>query len=469
MKKIGIIGGGFTGTMTAVHLVEKCVAPCEIILINEKITLNRGIAYNPYSEKHLLNVIAGKMSAFPEKPEHFLDWVMAQDAFKEKDRTLIENSYLPRQLYGDYLATLWEEAKNTAKAKKLNLIVIKSEVVDMDVTDHSVSVRIADHSVMNFDYCVIASGNQLPRNPRTLNMDFYTSKNYFQNPWAIESVKDTTKDLPVLIIGNGLTMVDTVLGLLEHGFKGPIYSISPNGFNILPHRNGIKYSKLVSELKPNLSLYELVKLVNKHIKTVREYGLSAEPVIDSLRPYTHTIWLSLTHEEKSKFIARLRHLWGVARHRIPLHSFDIIQQLRIDGKLYINSGKLLNFTESETGITVTYFDKKENATKTLIVSRVINCTGPDTDLMNLDKSFLKKCLLKGILVQDFFKLGIIADTNTFQVKNKDGENHSNLFAIGPHLKGLLWESTAVNELRIQAEKLAEHLKFKAQETYTKNE
>ena len=459
MKIIGIIGGGFTGTMTAVQLIDKSTESCEIILINERETLNKGIAYNPYSEKHLLNVIAGKMSAYPDNPDHFLDWVMQKDEFKHKDKTLISNSFLPRQIYGEYLCAIWEEAKKSAKSKQIQITVIDSFVVDLDVSEGAVSLWLDNNQKLNVDECVIATGNHIPRNPKIENMDFYNSPNYFQNPWKIESVKNTNKNLTVLIIGNGLTMVDTVLGLLEQGFKGEIYSISPNGFNILPHRhNGLKYSKLAEELRDDMNIYELVNLVNKHIKTVREYGVSAEPIIDSLRPHTQKIWQSFSDKEKELFMSRLRHLWGVARHRIPLHSHDKIQQLRIDGKLHINSGKIINITESTESIIVQYFDKKENEIKEINVSRIINCTGPETDLMSLDKSFLKNCLLKGVLTQDKLKLGIKANTEAFQIISSEGKPHTNLYTIGSNLKGELWESTAVNELRGQAEKLSERLK-----------
>src|SRR5690606_1358843 len=141
-----------------------------------------------------------------------------------------------------------------------------------DVTQNSVCITLESGEKITVDECVIASGNHLPGNQRIKNHSFYKCPNYFQNPWKIDSVKNIDSELPVLIIGNGLTMVDTVLGLIEHGFKGEIYSISPNGFNILPHRhNGLKYTNLVEELNDNLSLLDLVKLVNKHIKAVREY------------------------------------------------------------------------------------------------------------------------------------------------------------------------------------------------------
>lgn len=455
MKKIGIIGGGFTGTMASVQLIEKSTEPCEIILINKGKTLNKGIAFNPYSEKHLLNVIARKMSAFPNKPDHFLDWAMQKDGFKNKGKKLIAHSFLPRKLYGEYLSDIWETAKNVAKSKKIKLSVIDSFVVDLDVSDESVFLNLNNDLKLNVDHCVIATGNHIPRNLKIKNMDFYRSPNYFQNPWKIESVKNTKNNLPVLIIGNGLTMVDTVLGFREQGFNGKIYSISPNGFNILPHRhNGFKYSKLVEELRCDLTLFELFKLVKKHIRTVREYGISAEPVIDSLRPHTQKIWKSFSDKERELFMSRLRHLWGVARHRIPLNTHDKIQQLRIDGKLNINSGKIINFRESEKSISVEYFDKAEKAIKTIEVSRVINCTGPETNLMKIDKSFLKNCLSKEILKQDHLKLGITTNTESFQIIDNDGKLHTNLYTIGSNLKGELWESTAVNELREQAEKLA---------------
>ena len=156
-------------------------------------------------------------------------------------------------------------------------------------------------------------------------------------------------------------------------------------------------------------------------------------------------------------MSRLRHLWGVARHRIPLTIHDQIQQLRIEGKLRIKSGKITDLTETENGIKVDYFDKKEVKEKVILVGRIINCTGPETDIDKLSTPFLKNCLVKGIINQDNLKLGINADINTYQVLDSQGNKQNNIYTIGSNLKGMLWESTAVNELRFQSEKLAEEL------------
>jgi uncharacterized NAD(P)/FAD-binding protein YdhS len=331
-------------------------------------------------------------------------------------------------------------------------------VSGLNTNGEEVDLILNDGSAITVDYCVIATGNHTPRNPPINNEAFYQSKRYFQSPWQIASVKGLKEGDSVLIIGNGLTMVDTVLGLLEQGFKGIIYSVSPNGYNILPHRhNGLKYAGLEGKITPGSSLYELYKLIHAHIKSVRILGLSAEPVIDALRVHTQTIWKSFSDEERQLFMARFRHLWGVARHRVPLHTHDKLQQLRIQGRLQVYAGRVIDLSETDDLVIATYANKNEKNNQQLQVTRVINCTGPDTDLSNLKDSFLQRCLLEGTVTQDKLRLGIEADTQKFGIRRSDGSFHDNLFTLGSNLKGMLWESTAVNELRQQAEHLGAHL------------
>lgn len=444
--------------MTVVHLIQKATQPIEIIIINERETFNKGIAFSPSSKKYLLNVVASKMSAFPSNEEHFLDWVTRKKEYLKKDRELLANSFLPRHLYGEYISDIWLHTSESLKDSKVKVNIIDGYVLDLELEAQKPSLSLNDGNKLNVDLCVIATGNQTPRNPKIINDSFWTSKNYFQNPWMADSITNPDNKYPILIIGNGLTMVDTVLGLLENKFTNHIYSISPNGFNILPHRhNGLKYPNLIEELPDKPSLHELVVLFNKHVKLVRGYGMSAEPVIDSIRPQTQKIWQHLSDNEKRTFMARLRHLWGMARHRIPTNVHDLLQQLRIEGRLKILSGRLINIEEQAGTIVVDFYDKRQNSNRQIQVSRVINCTGPDTDLMNMEQNFLQHCFQKGIVSQDKLKLGIRTDTETYQVVDAKGDKHTNIFTIGSNLRGELWESTAVNELRTQAELLANYL------------
>lgn len=457
LERIGIIGGGFTGTLTAVHLIQQGLAGLEIILISRPGTFSTGTAYAPYSGKHLLNVAAGRMSAFRDRPDHFLQWLMARPEFQDQGRELVASAFVPRRLYGEYLTDIWTEALATARSRGVRVTRLEGTVTDLEVAE-GIRLTLEGGQHVHVDRCVIATGNPLPRDPRIANTAFYPDPHYHRDPWSAAAVSGVRNDLPVLIVGNGLTMVDTVFGLLEHDFKGTIISLSPNGFNILPHRHsGLAYTKLAEEITDDMDLVDLVRLVNRHVKTVKQHGLSAEPVIDSIRPFTQRIWKRLSEAERRTFMARLRHLWGVARHRIPLHVHDRIQQLRIEDRLLVRSGRIVDFTSAGDHVIVDHIDRRTKRAERIRVSRIINCTGPETDLMHLEGSFLKKCLTDGLLAQDALKLGIRTDTDTYQVLWPDGRPHERLFTIGPTLRGELWESTAVNELRDQAERLAKQL------------
>lgn len=451
-KRIAIIGAGFSGMMTATHLIKNKIK-ADIYLFDENPNVGRGVAYSPYSNKQLLNVVAGKMSAFPDHPNHFVEWVLKQPSHNSLDRNMIFNAFLPRALYGKYLEKLWEAAKQEATYYGIEIHVIQDRVTELDYKNNKSEIHTVSGFNAKFDACVIATGNQLPGNPDIADVSFYKSKRYFQNPWEIQAVKGLSSD-SVLILGNGLTMVDTVIGLLEEGFNGKIISLSPNGFNILPHRhNGMVYEQLNKELSGVDNLKDLVRLVYSHVRLVRTFGLTAEPIIDALRPHVHRFWRQFTTEEKKLFLKNYRHLWGVARHRIPMHIHDKIQRLQIDGRLQILAGKIQNLKDVGDCIDVT-FTNKESVSLHLKVSRVINCTGPESDLDKLGQHFLKIAKDRGILVQDELKLGIQTHVSDFRVKNKHGKPQSGLYTLGANLRGELWESTAVNELRQQSKELA---------------
>ena len=72
---IAIIGGGFSGVMTAVNLARLSRHPLQLTLINERRPKGRGVAYGSRRIEHLLNVAARNMSAFPDLPDHFVQWL----------------------------------------------------------------------------------------------------------------------------------------------------------------------------------------------------------------------------------------------------------------------------------------------------------------------------------------------------------------------------------------------------------
>ena len=72
---IGIVGAGFSGALLVVHLLRYCRSGDKVYLIEKRAGFGRGLAYSTTNQNHLLNVRAGNMSAFQDRPEHFVEWL----------------------------------------------------------------------------------------------------------------------------------------------------------------------------------------------------------------------------------------------------------------------------------------------------------------------------------------------------------------------------------------------------------
>ena len=102
---IAIVGAGFSGSLVAVHLLKTAHRPLLIKLIERDRDIGKGVAYSTTTNSHLLNVSAGKMSAFPDDPGHLLRWLHynRNELATFLPRDLNASSFIPRQIYGLYI------------------------------------------------------------------------------------------------------------------------------------------------------------------------------------------------------------------------------------------------------------------------------------------------------------------------------------------------------------------------------
>jgi len=130
---ITLIGGGFSGTMTAVNLILKAKRTLTINLIEKSAALAKGVAYGTEDPFHILNVHAKNMGAYAEEKEHFYLWLQQNEPlwrsldpdFRELE--LSPEAFMPRMIYGKYLELVWKEALELAKKKKITVNVIQEE------------------------------------------------------------------------------------------------------------------------------------------------------------------------------------------------------------------------------------------------------------------------------------------------------------------------------------------------------
>jgi uncharacterized NAD(P)/FAD-binding protein YdhS len=163
--------------------------------------------------------------------------------------------------------------------------------------------------------------------------------------------------------------------------------------------------RIIEELPEEFSLYNIFCHVHKHAKTLTAVGIGSHLVIDALRPYTQQIWQTFTLEEKRKFLKRLSHAWTVLRHRLPLHIYEQVQEMRLNKQLVTFSGRIKDINENGGNIQVIYLNKKSKTLETLLVDRIINCTGPEPNICRSANELLRNLAVQGMIKPDVLQLG----------------------------------------------------------------
>lgn len=185
-------------------------------------------------------------------------------------------------------------------------------------------------------------------------------------------------------------------------------------------------------------------------------GYDWRAVIDSLRPQTQVLWRALTATEKKRFLRHLRPYWDSHRHRIAPEVAATISQVQQSRQLLFHAGCIQSYEEWDDGVDVTYRPRHQHELHTLRVDRVINCTGPECNYRRLQHPLMVNLLAAGLIRPDPLALGLEVNTNGALV-GATGAASRQLFTLGPPQKGGLWETTAVPEIREQAQALAQHL------------
>lgn len=220
--RVAVIGAGLSGSLLAVHLLQHCRPADRVFLIESRAGFGRGLAYSTNNPNHLLNVRAGNMSAFPDRPDHFLSWLQrrARDA-DEPEPTA--DCFVSRQLYGAYIRSLLAD-RIWAGGKGRNLVLVPDTA--QAITEDGRGFRVVVEVGRSYpaDVVVLAAGHFPPGS---------TLGAYRGNPWDAEAVAKLHADDSVALIGTGLTMVDVVQSLLDAGHRGPIVAI-PGAVCFLP-------------------------------------------------------------------------------------------------------------------------------------------------------------------------------------------------------------------------------------------
>jgi uncharacterized NAD(P)/FAD-binding protein YdhS len=134
--------------------------------------------------------------------------------------------------------------------------------------------------------------------------------------------------------------------------------------------------------------------------------------------------------------------------------------MEASGRLKFYGGRLVSLEESGNAAEAVIRERGGSNLIPLRVRKVLNCTGPRTDYSKYQHPLLVSLLADGLIGHDPLALGVQALT-TGEVLRAGGSPVGWLFCLGSLLKGILWESTAVPEIRVHAEEAARRLLARA--------
>ena len=438
-KIVAVVGGGLSGSLFALKL-SAAKPDWKILMVEEALHPGRGLAYGACGPQHLLNVPVTRMEVGLQPP--FADWLrqrpgLLADALDESGGRLGE-AYVPRQLFGDYIQ------QQITEALRQGLRLVPSRAIA--VSQNSRFLHLADGRAIPVDIVVLATGHLSSHLPFKAK----PSRRIIFDPWA-SGLDGIAPDATVLLVGSGLTMVDTVLSLRAQGHRGPLHAVSRHGLLPHAHKGGGTWP---SFLDVRASPVKAFRAVRTAVRRAQEEGVPWQRVFDAVRPMVASVWHGWSIGQRAQFLHHLRAIWDVHRHRMAGRIATAIDGLVRDGTLKITAGRILALDEHKDGITLLLRPRRSRA-YAVDVDVVINCTGPRTDLRNCRHALLQNLFTQGLIQSDPLGLGL--ESEDCAVKDAQGAVSNWIYALGPLTRPAWWEIVAVPEINVQIDRLVRRL------------
>jgi uncharacterized NAD(P)/FAD-binding protein YdhS len=244
----------------------------------------------------------------------------------------------------------------------------------------------------------------------------------------------------------------------------------------------------------SFSALTLLRSIRELADDTERRGGDWRETITFIRSIAPQLWQRLPTREKRRLLRHIRPYWDIHRHRLPSQTLARMHHLRRHQKLNVHAGRLLEFELIPAGLTddarkraitaneaptpnnaserqppaainayvagskvrVSWRPRGSDERQTMLVDRVVNCTGPDYNIRRSREPLMCSLVSQGLVVPDPLNLGLRTGAYGALI-NAQGQAAQNLFYVGPMLRADHWEATAAQELRGYAERLAGYL------------
>jgi uncharacterized NAD(P)/FAD-binding protein YdhS len=332
---------------------------------------------------------------------------------------------------------------------------IRAEAVDLETLEGLVRLTLDNGQRLNGARAVLATGLfPAARTPQTESSGLNAAA---LDPWDVAAMRGLDPQSTVLIVGSGLTMVDAVVSLEQAGHRGPIEVFSRHG--LLPHvrRQPPVWEDFLANDHSLRTPLQLMRALRRHCRDAIAQGIDWQAPLDTVRMHIGRLWNQATDSQRRQFVRHVRPWWESHHHRSPPLSAALLSRLHEQGRLRIQAASFKGLEASSgAGVSIRIRHRGQAHETRVSGAALINSSGIEYDWRRVARPLPRQLLARGLVAPGPLALGIAASVDG-AVLGADGQVVDRLFAMGPPLRGVWWESTAVSDVASQAKTLATRL------------
>ncbi len=459
---VAIVGGGYTGAISAILLSRMSSTPLDIRIIEPRQEVGRGLAYDTEDPAHRLNVPPALMVLYLDDIEHFSRFVSSRDiAGADPGAVAADGSlYVRRSIFGDYMAgeVRRHRADNPSGSR---LRHYRDRAVSMEATGQGYRLALAGGGQVDADAVMLCTSHGTPSLPPGIPDALRDHIGMIADPWSKSELSRIGADDRLLVVGAGLTGADVVVSLRHRGHKGKILMLSRHGLPPNRQHDFGDVGALLDRVRrpvPILierhghftSVRQVLHAVRRDVAKARRevHGADWRDSFDHVRDAAGVIWRNLPMAEKRRYSRHLASYYGSHRNRVAPQVIDQLEELQRTGQLSMQAGRIESAYADSRGLSVEYRKRRDPGTYTGRFDFIVNCTGPVHRPDAAGNSFLGDTVAKGFTRPDVFGLGM--DVDEFgRAKSADGGLSNGLYVAGPLSRGYFGDIIGVPQITAQ--------------------
>lgn len=507
---VAIIGGAGVG-VSVFHALVTSIAQTprpedfKIAIYEKSGQFGTGVAYGTTLPGHLLNMRSATMSALSEQQNHFVEWLLRTQAKGNGVRHIRAADFPPRMVFAQYLHDLFRETMAMADELGIEVSLLPEDAIGLSVNpDESLSIETAN-DVQTYESAILCLGNQPPPIIKQLR----GAPGYFPHAWPeTRLMREVPRDADVIVLGTGLTAIDTFITLQEGDHTGEVILASRHG--LLPKVRSFPHPLVLSHLSPKnvvppegrgagtLGVEELAaRLLRELVDAGARYEidgsarlaksidilcrraplvfklhqahLMAQPAATVLRQdiersedrfqrifsvlkavdeVVGRLWNALSLDAQRAFDRDFRSLWNAYDYPMPRQNAKRVLAALDSGQLSVRrtAGRAEHEVSYDSSSRRFFLRLLDGAGRPEVVTAkcLIDATGQGLDIRGARQALISSAVRQGLIVPHD-RGGIDVDFETGSVRNAKGSINRRLFVVGSLTRGVHFYTNSMNE------------------------